>query len=221
MTPRVKQYRLQVEDGPLDFRPGQHTMIRVEGDDHPVLRPYSPVNLPGTDQLILAIKTYEGGICSTWMDERSVGDRVPITGFNGNLHLQDLDADVVFCSTGTGITPMMAMLKQYLAEGSGQAVFVHGERTQDDLMYRETLDQLCAEHAQLHVEYVLSHEDWNGPTGYVQEHARTFLDPVEAPDVYLCGVPEMVVDTQATLHEHGIDADRIFTEGWEQGAVDK
>lgn len=221
MTPRVNQYRLQVEDGSLDFRPGQHTTIRAEGDDQTVLRPYSPVNRPGTDQLVLAIKTYEDGVCSNWMAERSVGDRIPITDFNGNLHLQDPDSDVVFCSTGTGITPMLAILKQYLAEGSGRAVFVHGERTQSDLMFRETLDQLCADHPNLRVEYVLSQESWTGPSGYVQDHVEAFLDPMDAPDAYLCGVPKMVVETQDALETHGIDAERIFTEGWEKGAVEK
>ncbi len=221
MTPRVKQYRLQLENGPTDFRPGQHTMIRAAGEGPPVVRPYSPVNRPGTDQLVLAIKRYDEGTCSTWMDERSVGDRITVTDFNGNLHLDDLNSDVVFGSTGTGITPMLAMLKQYLAHGTGQAAFVHGERTQADLMYRETLDQLCAEHDNLHVTYVLSQESWDGPTGYVQNHVEAVLAPVTAPDVYLCGVPDMVVDTQATLEAHGCPSNRIFTEGWEQGAVTK
>lgn len=37
---------------------------------------------------------------------------------------------------------------------------------------------------------------------------------------YVCGVPEMVVDTQELLESEGVDADRSFTEGWESDAAE-
>lgn len=220
MTPRVRQYLLQVDGHTFDFKPGQHTMITVPYKGRTVARPYSPVTLPGTDKIVLAIKSYDEGIGSAWMAERTPGDPIPITDFTGNLHLHDPSADAVFLSTGTGITPMLSILKQYLTEGTGTAVFVHGERTQTDLMFRETLDQLTAEHDNLRVGYVLSDESWAGPTGYVQDHLDAFMDDVDAPHVYLCGVPEMVVDTQEALEARGISDERIITEGWEAGAVE-
>lgn len=222
LTPRVKQYLLRVDGHTFDYRPGQHTGIAYEADDgSTVHRTYTPVSRPGTDTLALAIKRYDEGTCSVWMDERSVGDTVPITDLSGNLHLRDPERDALFLSTGTGITPMLAMLKQYLDAGTGQAVFVHGERRQQDLMYRETLDHLSADHARLTVQYVLSREDWAGRTGYVQEHLEDALQPLDvgATDAFVCGVPAMVVETETALTEHGVDAGRIFTEGWEQGAA--
>lgn len=218
ITPRVKQYLLRVDGHTFDYRPGQHTMIVPPFENRTVARPYSPVSLPGTDTITLAIKRYDEGTCSVWMDERSVGDTVPITDLKGNLHLQDLDRDVVFLSTGTGITPMMAMLKAYLRDGNGTATFVYGERTQADLMYRETLDQLRSEHANLTVGYVLSHEEWDGPTGYVQHHLDRFVDSTDA-HFYLCGVPEMVVATEEELEERGVRDEHVFIEGWERGAA--
>lgn len=219
ITPRVKQYLLRVDGHTFDYQPGQHTSIVPPFEDHTVARPYSPVNLPGTDTIALAIKRYEEGTVSTWMDERAVGDTVPITDVKGNLHIRDFRRDVVFLSTGTGITPMLAMLKAYLRRGEGTATFVYGERTQDDLMYRETLDQLRSEHAQLQVGYVLSHEEWTGPTGFVQHHLDRFADTMDA-HFYLCGVPAMVVATEDELEDRGVAPDDIFVEGWEHGAVD-
>ncbi|MFB6229671.1 MAG: ferredoxin--NADP reductase [Salinibacter sp.] len=220
MTPRVKQYLLRVDGHDFSYRPGQHTVINFDHDGDTVQRPYTPVNLPGTDTLALAIKRYEDGTASTWMDRRQVGDRIGLTEPGGNLYLRDLDRDVVFLSTGTGITPMIAMLKQYLREGRGQAAFLYGERTQEDIMFRETLDHLSADHNNLQVLYSLSDEDWGGPTGHVQTHLDEVLDgQFGAPHYYICGIPPMVVDSEERLQERGVEDDRIITEGWESDAV--
>ncbi len=222
LTPRVKQFLLRVEGHTFTYKPGQHLSIAIEDDrGRPIYRPYSPVNRPGTDTVALAVKRYEEGTASVWMHERTLGDPVPLTAPSGNLHLHDLKRDVVFLATGTGITPMLAMLLQYLNEANGQATFLFGERTQDDLMYRETLDRLSASHANLTVEYVLSDEDWPRRTGFVQDHLWDVAGEDASAHFYLCGVPQMVVDTKAVLHEAGVPDEHVFTEGWEQGAVDE
>ncbi|MFB6279229.1 MAG: ferredoxin--NADP reductase [Salinibacter sp.] len=220
MTPRVKQFVLDANGHTFSYQPGQHTVIEFEQDGETVKRPYTPVNLPGTNTLALAIKRYEDGTASTWMHDREVGDDITISTLGGSLYLHDLDRDAVFLSTGTGITPMIAMLKQYLNEGSGQVAFLYGERTQEDIMYRETLDHLSADHDNLTVLYSLSHEDWDGPTGHVQSHLDEVLDGrFDNPHYYICGIPPMVVDTEETLRERGVEDDRIITEGWESDAV--
>ena len=222
LTPRVKQLLLRVEGHTFSHHPGQHVSVRMVRDDgRPLYRPYSPVSGPGTDTLALAVKRYDEGTCSVWLHERRVGDRVTITPPSGNLRLHDPKRDAAFLATGTGLTPLLAMLNPYLNEGSGRAVLLFGERTKADLMYRATLDRLSAGHANLTVAYVLSQPstDWTGPTGYVQDHLEALLADLDQPHVYACGVPEMVVDTKDTLRSRGHPADAIFTEGWEQGAV--
>jgi len=221
MMPRVKQYVLQVDGHTFDYKPGQHTVLSYGRGDDMVARPYTPVTLPGTDKLVLGIKEYEGGAMSGWMDQRTPGDTVSLRALTGNLFLRNLDDDVVFLSTGTGITPMLAMLRHYLQDGTGRATFLYGERTQQDLMFRETLDQLDASHEALTVAYALSDEDWAGRTGHIQTHLDEVLARTADPDFYICGVPQMVVDTQAVLAEHGVSDERIHTEGWEENAVNE
>lgn len=222
LTPRVKQLLLRVDGHTFSHEPGQHVSVRVEDDDGtPVYRPYSPVNGPGTNTLILAVKRYDDGLCSPWLHDRTVGDAVTLTPPSGNLHLHDPNRDAAFLATGTGLTPMLALLAQFLEAGSGRALLLFGERTPADLMYRATLDRLAASHAHATVEYVLSDppSDWTGPTGYVQEHLGGALDALDQPHVYACGVPEMVVDTKSVLTDRGLPQDHIFSEGWEDGAV--
>ncbi|PSQ90427.1 MAG: phenol hydroxylase [Bacteroidetes bacterium QS_4_64_154] len=222
LTPRVKQFLLRVDGHTFDFTPGQHVSVAADaGDNPPEYRPYSPVSQPGTDTVALAVKRYPGGVCSTWMHEREVGDTISITSPSGNLGIRNWDRDVVFLATGTGLTPMVAMATQYLREGSGRATLVFGERTQEDLMFRETFDLYAANHSAFAVEYVLSDEDWSGPTGFVQDHLPDLIDDAAGTDFYVCGVPEMVVGTTAVLRDLGASEDHIFTEGWEEGAVEE
>ena len=238
VTPRVKQFKIRRTDGAtFDFEPGQHTRLHVEddgeytgegdgeeengedGDDGEIVRPYTPTTLPGTDEVTLAIKRYDDGTASRYMHDRDPGDAITIEEPGGNLYLRDLERDIVFVSTGTGITPPMAMLRHYLRAGGGEAHFLYGEKTQADVMYRETLDGLAAEHEELSVAYSLSEEEWPGYTGHVQEHIEDALGDVEGRHFYVCGVPEMVVQTTERLADLGVPDDHVFTEGWENDEV--
>jgi len=220
ITPRVKQFLLRADGHTFDFRPGQHVSIAIDReDDRRVYRPYSPVSQPGTDTIALAIKRYPDGTGSTWMHDRDVGDTIALTPPSGNLHLRDLNRDAVFLATGTGLTPMFSMMRQHLEEGEGSTTLLFGERTREDLMFRETLDLFSASYARFTVGYVLSDEDWSGPTGYVQDHLPDIVDDASTPHFYICGVPEMVVETKRILYDLGAPDDHILTEGWEEGSV--
>lgn len=192
-----------------------------EDEDEEVVRPYTPTALPGTGRITLAIKRYPGGVASTWLHDRDPGDTMEVEAVDGNLYLRDLDADVAFVSTGTGITPMIAMAKQYVREGTGTAHFLFGETDEDHLIYRETLDGMAADHPNFEVTYVLSDADeaWPGREGHVQDHLADALDGVGGRDFYVCGVPEMVVETRELLGEQGVSDDRVHVEGWEGDAV--
>lgn len=228
MTPQVKQFVLEA-DREFEFEPGQHTTIRFEqedpdeDEDEEVVRPYTATNTPGSNRITLAIKRYDDGTASVYMHEREVGDTITLDELGGNLTLRDPDRDVAFVSTGTGITPMIAMLKQYLEVGSGEVHFFYGAPNQEEIIYRETLDQLAAEHEALSVVYSLSEEEWSGATGHVQDHIEEHLD-VEDEDerhFYVCGVPEMVVETKERLSEVGVPDECVFSEGWEGDAVEE
>ncbi|SFL10943.1 Ferredoxin-NADP reductase [Halogranum rubrum] len=219
VTPDVKQFRLVADDHTFEFRPGQHTTVHFEEDGEEVVRPYTATNRPGTDELTLAIRRYDDGTASVWMHERERGDTVDVGDVEGELYVRDFDSDVAFVATGTGITPMAAMLDAYAEEGTGTAHLFVGEKTQEDLIYRETFTRLAASNENVEVTYTLSDEEWDGPTGHVQDHVVDELDTLDDTDFYVCGVPEMVVDTTELLKDEGVDDERIYTEGWEDDEV--
>lgn len=223
LTPDVTEFVIETDDHVFEYEPGHHVRIHYEEDaaGKGMARPYTATSLPGTTELTLAIKHYEDGAASTYMHEREVGDTLLIEEPAGGFSLRDLDTDVVFVASGTGITPMVAMLRQYLAEGTGEASLLFGERDRDHLIYRDLLNQFAAAHDELSVSYSLSDpdEDWDGPTGNVQDHLEDVLSTFDDKHFYICGVPTMVVDTSELLLTQGVANERIFTEGWEAGVV--
>lgn len=221
LTPQVQQLVVRVPGHTFTHDAGQHVSVRYDDEEGPQYRPYSPVNTPGSDTLIFAVKRYDEGTCSVWLHERTPGDEISLLPPSGNLRLRNPERDVAFLATGTGVTPMLAMLATYAKVGTGRAVLLFGERAQVDLMYRATLDHLAASHSNLSVRYVLSDESWNGPSGYVQDHLSFIFDNLEAPHAYVCGVPKMVVETRAALEKRGLPPDSIFSEGWEEGALEE
>jgi glycine betaine catabolism B len=243
LTSDTAQLVLRAPGHTFNFEPGQHVGVAYESDDGLVHRSYSPVSLPGTDTLALMVTRYEDGTCSVWLHEREIGKTIQLTDPSGNLSLRDPERDVVFLATGTGLTPMLAMLQAYRQTGTGRATLIYGERTLADVPYRETLNLWAAGTDRLDVTYALSHSDdtpdrsseATGPGdtapsgiadirhGYVQTHLGGMLDPetLQTAYFYACGVPQMVVDTEETLTgDLGVDEDRVFTEGWEAGAID-
>ncbi|WP_227377030.1 ferredoxin--NADP reductase [Haladaptatus halobius] len=207
-------------DGNDEGREGGENSENEEDDaDDEVVRPYTATSLPGTNSITLAIKRYDDGTASVYMHDREPGDTIRIEDLGGNLYLRNLKSDVAFVSTGTGITPMMAMLKQYLRAGEGRATFLYGEKTQEDIMYRETLDQLESEHENLTVAYSLSETEWEGRTGHVQDHVEAVVPDPEATEFYVCGVPEMVVETKEKLAAIEVPDESVYSEGWEGDAV--
>jgi len=222
ITPDVSGFRLRVPDHTFDFKPGQHTTIQFERGGKTVTRPYTPTNLPGTNELMLTIKRYDDGLGSSYMHTRRPGDEVTIGPIEGSLTLNDPDRDVAFFATGTGVTPMLSLLRQYLKEGSGHAHVLFGEKTESSIIHRGTFNELAADNNQLDVTFTLSDPnwEWTGRIGYVQEHLDDCFDSFTDRDFYVCGVPPMVVQTKERLTELGAPDDRIHSEGWEDSVVD-
>lgn len=224
MTPNVTGFRLRVPGHTFEYEPGQHTTVRFEAGGDEVVRPYTPTNLPGSDEIALTIKVYEDGLASSYMHQKRPGDTVTIGPIEGSLTLADPDRDVAFLASGTGLTPMMAMVRQYLREGTGHAHVVLGEKREETIIHRETLNELAANHPNLDVTFVLSHPnaEWLGRIGYVQEHLDDLFEgEFTERDFYVCGVPPMVVQTKDRLAELGAPEERVHSEGWEDSVVDE
>ncbi len=215
VSPDCKQYTLELEQGTFTGEAGQHTALQTDNG----VKPYSVLAVAETS-IGLMIRAYGTGGVADYMDEQSVGDTVQVKStLTGNLTLQRTDRPAVFIGTGTGITPLIGLLQAYTAADGPRAVFMFGEKTQDQLLYKSLLEQYGLIHP-VETRFSLSREDWAGHTGYIQEQLPDVVDAVEQEaDYYVCGVPAAVVAAKEQLDALGVPSARVHTEGWEDAQV--
>ncbi len=139
------------------FRPGQHVQLTVEIDGVRHARTYSPSNAPAADGTVtLTVKRHPGGRMSGYLHEHlAVGDIVELSQAFGDFVLPDpVPAKLLMIAGGSGITPLMAMLRDLLARGiDTDVVFAHYAHTHRDLIFAGELVDLGERHQNLQVHF--------------------------------------------------------------------
>jgi ferredoxin-NADP reductase len=121
---------------------GQYVNLTLEIDGRRHTRCYSPANAEGSATLELTIGHHDGGLVSNYLYERARrGMVVGLAGVGGDFVLPaGRPRRILFVSGGSGITPVMAMLRTLIAEGHrGEIAFVHYARSGAEACYREEL----------------------------------------------------------------------------------
>ena len=132
--------------------------------------------------------------------------------------MADADSPLQLVAGGSGIVPLMAMLRhRALAARGGVARLLYSSRTWETTIYRDELGRLARGDERLGVVHTLTRaapSGWSGPTRRVdrpmlEEHV---LPPSDAPDVFVCGPTPFVETVASTLVELGHAPARIKTE---------
>ena len=149
------------------------------------------------------IKRYPGGRLSGMLgNEIESHSRLRLTGPYGAFHLRRSEAPILMVAGGSGMAPVLGVLRQLAAEGCERPVrFYYGAREERDLF---ALDEIARLGERL--------EDFRfiPVTGrFVHEAISEELD---APDVYMCGPPPMLDAVQELLVGRGVDPGRIFAD---------
>jgi stearoyl-CoA 9-desaturase NADPH oxidoreductase len=121
---------------------GQYVNLTVDVDGRRHTRCYSPANAEGSPSLELTIGRHDGGLVSTYLYERARrGMVVGLAGVGGDFVLPvQRPQRILFVSGGSGITPVMAMLRTLVAERHrGEIAFVHYARSPREACYRVEL----------------------------------------------------------------------------------
>jgi ferredoxin-NADP reductase len=121
---------------------GQYVSLTADIDGRRHTRCYSPANAEGSPTLELTIGHHDGGLVSTYLYERARrGMVVGLAGVGGDFVLPvQRPRRILFVSGGSGITPVMAMLRTLIAERHrGEIAFVHYARSPREACYREEL----------------------------------------------------------------------------------
>jgi ferredoxin-NADP reductase/predicted pyridoxine 5'-phosphate oxidase superfamily flavin-nucleotide-binding protein len=207
--------------GSFDFRAGQFFTLVTDIDGRPVRRAYSASSAPGAARLEVTVKHVEGGRFSTHVHRNlRVGDRLSVRGPSGAFHADPAAVhDVVLVAAGSGVTPMMSMIRTLLAApAAGRIALLYSSRGEEEVIFADELCQLEKQKPErLTVTHVLTQE--HGRLDATRVHSwLTELRPSEDTRYYLCGPEALMVTVQSALTELGVPDAHVHHETYTSGA---
>ena len=141
-TTRARTLRLAL-DAPSGHRAGQHYVLRLTAPDgYTASRSYSVASAPdGTNEIELTVERLEDGEVSGFLhDVVEIGDELDVRGPIGGYFVWDGTTPALLLGGGSGIVPLMAMLR--LARATDRADLVElvvSVRSPADLYYADEL----------------------------------------------------------------------------------
>ncbi len=205
------RYRLQF---PLPFLPGQFIEVSFPGLDGP--RRFSMANAPPVKEQILHIRDIPGGGMSTYLNQRAkADDPFTVRGPFGVFYLRATAKPKLFVAGGTGLAPIMSMLRSIDRASPPPLAVVAGFATPGDAYGIEELGVIATE---LPLEIVLTADkadaSWTGLIANAVASLQAVRMVALAPgtEAYLCGPPGMVAAARQALLKRGVTERDIFAE---------
>jgi ferredoxin-NADP reductase len=209
-------------------RPGQHVDVRLTAEDgYQAERSYSIASPPEEPRLALAVERLQNGEVSPYLaDVLEVGETLELRGPIGGYFVWTVavGGPLLLVAGGSGIVPLMAMLRHRAAANAGsanprdsRAKLLYSSRSWDLVIYRDELAQLAAKDPTLVVAHTLTRDAPASWTGYRRRIDRAMLEefawsPAEKPHVFVCGPTSLVESASAALVELGHDPLAVKTE---------
>jgi 3-ketosteroid 9alpha-monooxygenase subunit B len=195
----------------FSYQPGQFLTLRLPAEGGHVGRCYSLCSSPHVDdELRIAVKRVREGLGSNWInDTLAVGDEIECLPPSGVFVPKSFDDDLLLFAGGSGITPVLSILKSALAIGSGQVVLVYANQHERSVIFGDRLRELADTHPdRLHVVHWL--ESVQGLPS--RALLRAFIKPYSAYTAFLCGPSPFMETVTHALRDCGVPPARIHIE---------
>jgi len=201
---------------------GQHVDVRLTAaDGYSTQRSYSIANAPEPDRVELTVQRVVDGEVSPYLvDLAEPGDQMEVRGPVGGYFTWSPAAPdpVLLVAGGSGIVPLMAMVRTRTASGS-RAPFrlVYSSRGPDDAIYRAELDRHAAAGTGFECSYVFTRSappGWPRPPGRLDgaELAAAGWAAALQPQIFVCGPTGFVEAAANELVDQGHPGHRVKTE---------
>jgi 3-ketosteroid 9alpha-monooxygenase subunit B len=196
----------------FDYRPGQFLTLRIPSDQTgSVARCYSISSSPFVDsELTVTVKRTPAGYGSNWLcDNVAAGMEIQVLPPGGVFVPKSLDGDFLLCGGGSGITPLLSILKSALAQGTGRIVLLYANRDERSVIFREELVELARRWpARLTVLHWL--ETVQGLPS--REQLQALLSPYATFEAFTCGPAPFMAVVNEALKALQVPRDRMHTE---------
>lgn len=207
------------------FRQGQHLIFRVMENGEDLRRTYSLCSSPLDNEWQVAVKTIPEGKFSALVEKSlKPGDTLEVMAPSGTFGVEtnpDNAKNYLFFAAGSGITPILSMIKTHLAlEPKSTCKLFYVNRTAKSIIFKEELEQLRNKYfGRLEIYYFLTKERrdielFNGrfDDEKMDVLTKTFIDIPDTSEVFLCGPEKMVRYVSDYLVKAGLPKELIHFE---------
>lgn len=187
------------------FSQGQHLTLRKEINGEDVRRSYSLCSSPYDQEWKVAVKEIPEGIFSSYVNRTlKEGELLEVMAPSGKFGVKvnaELAKNYLFFAAGSGITPVLSMVKSHLAaEPNSTCKLFYVNKTAKSIIFKEELEQLRNKYfGRLEIYYFLTKEKrdialFNGrfDDEKMDVLTKTFIDVPDTSEVFLCGPEKMV-----------------------------
>jgi ferredoxin-NADP reductase len=223
-TPDVKTFTFAVEGGGwFDYQPGQFITVELRAKGGDLHRTYTVSSSPSRPYAIaITIKAQPNSIGTRWMfDHVTPGSRIRAYGPSGHFTLARHRAQkYLFISAGSGITPMMSMLRWLSDCAPGtDVVFLNSSRRPEEIIFREELELLAKRMPNLSLGFLPEGRSvaspWAGLMGRIDRHKLSMLVPdFMGREVFCCGPEPFMKAVSSIVRADGFDMGHYHQESF-------
>src|SRR3954452_20309683 len=171
------------------YRAGQFRTVAVPSDRTGlVARCYSLCSSPAdVGPLTITVKRTPDGYASNWLcDHVRVGDTLRALPPSGIFTPASFDADLLLLAAGSGITPMLSIVRTALRQGTGRIVLVHADRDEASRIFATELGRLAGGQPDPLTVLPWLESAQGLPT---EEQVRELASGLTSYDAFVCGPP--------------------------------
>ncbi|MGG2460846.1 2Fe-2S iron-sulfur cluster-binding protein [Streptomyces sp. RGM 3693] len=196
----------------LPYLPGQFLTFKLPGrDGGAAARCYSLASSPHTGEpMKVTVKRVPGGHGSNWLcDHARPGTELEVLPPAGTFTPAALDTDLLLIAGGSGITPVMSVLKSALTQGTARHVLLYANRTESTVIFRGELRELAEDYPD---RLVVLH--WLESLQGLPDPGRlaAALAPHVGREAYLCGPQPLMDAAEQALRSLGAPRERLHRE---------
>lgn len=128
------------------YQPGQFITLKLPYEGGHLLRCYSMSSTPTLDDgLRVTVKRVEDGRGSNWIcDNLVAGSELEVMQPAGLFVPKDLAEDHLLCAGGSGVTPVLSILRHVLTHGTGNVRLIYANRDESSVIFKQTFKELSA-----------------------------------------------------------------------------
>lgn len=220
-TPDVDILKIKDDDGiKLDFNPGMFVMLTYTdpNTNKSITRAFSVSSAPKSDILEFYIHMIHGQFTSKIEDMR-IGDKLQVSGPHGQFKfVPGEEKKVLFIAGGTGLAPMMSMLREIENNSIGtDVVLLYSVRFPDEIIAKDELSDISKK-IKLKISITVtreSDEDWSGERGHIDaDMIKRDCDDCSERTVYICGPLKFVKAMKTATSSLNIEPVKVKADVW-------